>query len=229
LAFEDPNFYAAGAVGSEGGGDAVIDIGAQRVQRHASLAVPLHARDLGAAQAARAVDADAVGAKPHGRLHGALHGAPERDPALELLGNRLGHQLGVKLGLADLDDVDHHVGPGEAGDLAAQLLDVGALLADDHAGPRRLNRHPALLVRALDDDLGDRRLLEILQQLAPDRHVLVQQLPALVLAGDPARVPGPVNAEPQPDRIDLLTHRSTPCRMPPLRPDAPRWSGLRTA
>ena len=92
LALEDPDLDAAGAVGGEGGGDAVVDVGAQRVQRHAALAIPFHARDLGAAEAARAVDADALGAEPHRRLHGALHGAAERDAALELLGDRFGDQ-----------------------------------------------------------------------------------------------------------------------------------------
>src|SRR5262249_48319562 len=137
LALEDPDLHAAGAVGGERGGDAVVDVGAQRVQRHAALAVPLHARDLGAAQAPRAVDADATGAEPHCRLYRALHGAAERDAALELLRDRLGDELGVELRLPDLDDVDDHVGLGEAGDLPPQLLDVGALLADDHTGPRR--------------------------------------------------------------------------------------------
>ena len=32
------------------------------------------------------------------------------------------------------------------------LIDVGALLADHDAGTRRVNRHAALLVRALDHD-----------------------------------------------------------------------------
>src|SRR3954466_2159772 len=72
LALEDPDLDAAGAVGGEAGGDAVIDVGAQRVQRHATFAVPFHARDLGTAETARAVDADAAGAEPHRRLHRAL-------------------------------------------------------------------------------------------------------------------------------------------------------------
>src|SRR4029434_8964319 len=38
LALEDPDLDAAGAVGGESGGDAVVDIGAQRGQRHAALA-----------------------------------------------------------------------------------------------------------------------------------------------------------------------------------------------
>src|SRR5207244_6187616 len=143
---------------------AVIDVGAQRVQRHAALAVPLHAGDLGAAETARAVDADAFGAETHRRLHGALHGAAERDAALELLGDRFGDQGGVELGLADFDDVDDDVGGGDICNALAQLVDVGALLADHDAGTRRMDRHAALLVRTLDTDSGDRRLLQVLAQ-----------------------------------------------------------------
>src|SRR5687767_15508355 len=62
LALEDPDLDAAGAVGGERGGDAIVDVGAQRMQRHAALAVPLHARDFGAAEPTRAVDADAASA-----------------------------------------------------------------------------------------------------------------------------------------------------------------------
>src|SRR5262249_34093506 len=161
---------------------------------------------LGPAGPAAAVDAVALGAEPHRRLHGALHGAAERDAALELLGDRFGDQLRVELRLADLDDVDHHVGVGELGNLLAQLLDVGALLADHHAGPRRLDCHPALLVRALDHDARHRRLLELRVQLLADLGVLVEELAVLVLAGVPARIPGTVDPEAQADRIDLLTH-----------------------
>src|SRR4051794_12155036 len=109
LALEDPDLDTAGAVGGERRGDAVVDVGAQRMQRHAALAVPLHAGDLGAAEPAGAVDADALRAETHRRLHGALHGAAERNAPLELLGDRFGDKLGVELGLADLDDVDHDV------------------------------------------------------------------------------------------------------------------------
>src|ERR1700734_3526061 len=72
LALEDPDLDAAGAVGRERGGNAVIDVGAQRVQRHAAFAIPLHARDLGAAETAGAIDADAERAETHPRLHRAL-------------------------------------------------------------------------------------------------------------------------------------------------------------
>src|ERR1039458_9087636 len=121
------------------------------MQRHAAFAVPLHARDFGGAETPPGVDADAFAAQPHGRLHGALHGAAERDAALELLGDRFGDQLRVELRLADFDDVDDHVAVGELGDRLAQLLDVGALLADYHARTRRVDGDAALFVRALDE------------------------------------------------------------------------------
>src|SRR6202040_3128749 len=88
FALEDPDLDAAGAEGGECGRHPVIDVGAQRVQRHAALAVPFCARDFRPAQPSRAVDTDALRAEPHRRLHRALHGAAERNPALELLGDR---------------------------------------------------------------------------------------------------------------------------------------------
>ena len=53
LALEDPHLHADHAVRRLGEAVAEIDVGAQRVQRHAPLAIPLHARDLGAAEPAR--------------------------------------------------------------------------------------------------------------------------------------------------------------------------------
>src|SRR6185437_12687426 len=92
LALEDPDLDAAGAERGECRRYAVVDIGAQRMQRHPPLAVPFHAGDFGAAETARAVDANAFGAKAHRRLHCALHRATKRDAALELLRDRFGDQ-----------------------------------------------------------------------------------------------------------------------------------------
>src|SRR5207237_7118827 len=130
LALEHPHLDAAGAVGGLRRGLAVIDIGAQGVQRHPALAIPLHARDLGATEPAGAVDPDPLGAEPHRRLNRPLHRAAEGDPALQLLGNALGDQLGLDLRLADLDDVEADLAVGDLRDVAAQFVDVRALLAD---------------------------------------------------------------------------------------------------
>src|SRR5664279_3642714 len=160
FALEDPDLDAAGAERGERSRHPVIDVGAQSVQRHATFAIPLHARDFGAAETARAVDTNALGAKTHRRLHRAFHGAAERNAALKLLGDRFGDQRGVELRLADFDDVDEDIGVGDIGNPLAQLVDVGALLADHDAGARGMDRHPALLVRTLDHDSGHRRLLQ---------------------------------------------------------------------
>src|SRR5207237_1253741 len=92
------------------------------------------------------------------------------------------------------------------------------------SAPRRMADCTArLLVRTLDDNLRHRRLLQLLHQRVADRHVLVHEPRVLALAGEPARVPGPVDAQTQADRVDLLTHQLllTPAVRRRLR--APRW------
>src|SRR6476659_7382485 len=73
-----------------------------------------------------------------------------------------------------------------------------------------MDRHAALLVRTLDHDPGDGRLLQLLVQDLADLDILVQQLAVFVLAGEPTGIPRPVDAETQTDWIDLLTHRFLP-------------------
>src|SRR5258708_4603544 len=102
---EHPDLDAARAVGRVGGRAGEIDVRAQGVQRDAPLAVRLEARHLRAAEAAGAVDTNALCAGAHGRGNRLLHGAAERDALLELLGDVLGHELGVEVGALDLLDV----------------------------------------------------------------------------------------------------------------------------
>src|SRR6185437_4853268 len=45
FALEDPDLHAASAIGRLGSCNAVIDIGAQRVQRYAAFAIPFNSRD----------------------------------------------------------------------------------------------------------------------------------------------------------------------------------------
>src|SRR6478672_10751833 len=132
LTLEDPHLDAADAVSGVRGGFGIIDVAAQRVQRHPALAVPFGPRDLGAAETARAGDTNAFSTEAERRLNRALHGAAEGDAALELIGDALGDELCVDLRLADLDDIETHFRAGHARQLFLELLDVGALLTDDH-------------------------------------------------------------------------------------------------
>src|SRR5438874_1733323 len=136
LAAEDPHLDADDPVGGLRLGHAVVHVGAQRVQRHAALAVPLGARDLGAAQSARRLDADALRAHAHGARHGLLHGAAERDPPLQLERDVLPHQLRVQVRPPHLVDVEEALLARQLGELLLELLDLGALLPDHDAWAR---------------------------------------------------------------------------------------------
>ena len=99
-------------------------------------------------------DLDALRAEAHRVLHRALHRAAEHDPLLELLRDRVGDELRVDLGLADLLDVEADVAAHHLAQVGAQRLDVLALLADDDAGPRAVDRDARVLRRPLDRDLA---------------------------------------------------------------------------
>ncbi len=64
-----------------------------------------------------------------------------------------GNEGRVGLRLAHFNDVDVHFAVGELLHLGADLVDVSALLADHDARTGSVDRHAALTVRALDDDL----------------------------------------------------------------------------
>ena len=61
-------------------------------------------------------------------------------------------------------------------ELVAQLVDLGAALADDDPGPRGLDVDLELAGEALDVDLGDAGVREPALQLLAQLQVLVQEL-----------------------------------------------------
>ena len=157
VALVDPDLDADAAAGGLGLAEAVVDVGAQRVQRHPTFAVPLGAAHLGATEAARALHADAEGAGLLGVLHGALHRPAEGDAVDQLVGDALGDQRGVELGALDLDDVQLHLRvAGDLGEQGAQLVGLGATATDDDAGAGRVDVDADLVTGALDLDAADR-------------------------------------------------------------------------
>src|SRR5262245_51456078 len=185
LALEDPDLHADGPVRRVGRGQAVIDVGPDGVKRHPAVAVPLAARDLAGAQAARARDADTIGAEPERRGDGLLHGPPERHPLLQLEGDVLGHELGIELGVDDLLDVEVDLLAGPQLQLVLELLHLRTLAADDDARPGREDRDPRAVGRTLDVDPRDSRVVELVLDEPPDLHVLVQQV-GVALRREPA-------------------------------------------
>ena len=66
-------------------------------------------------------------------------------------------------------------------------LDVLALLADDHARARAVNRDARVLGRTLDHDLAHRGVRELLLQVVADLDVLVQHGREVLAVGVPLR------------------------------------------
>src|SRR5687768_8460060 len=155
LAFEDPHLHPDGAERGLRRRRRVVDVGAQRVERHPALVVPFHARDLRAAQTTARLHLDPLRAHAHGALYRALHGAAERDALRQLVRDVVRDELGVELGTLDLLDVDADFLAGELRQLVAKLVDLRALLPDHHARPAGVNRHHHLARLALDRDVGD--------------------------------------------------------------------------
>ena len=173
---EDPAFDADRSVGGLGFGESVLDVGAQGVQRNPTFAVPLATAHLGAAEATRRGDADALATELHRRLDGLLHGAAEGDATLKLSRDVLGDELGVGLCLADLDDVEEDLVVGEPLDILLELLDASAALTNDDARTRRVDVDLALVGGPLDVDVANARVLKLLLDELLELEVLVEPL-----------------------------------------------------
>src|SRR6516164_1622216 len=206
LALENPDLDADHAVRGPRLGKSVIDVRPQRVQRHAPLAIPLAARDLDAVQAPGAHHLNALRAQSHRVLHRALHRATEHDPLLELLRDRIGDELRVDLGLPDLLDVQADFAAHHPAQITPQRLDVFALLADDHTGPRAVDRDPRVLRRTLDRHLRDRGVRELALQILAHLDVFAERRAIVLGVREPARRPVAVDREAETGRMNLLSH-----------------------
>src|SRR5690606_27434659 len=207
LALVDPHLDADHAVGRLRLAEAVVDVGAQRVQRHPALAVPLGARDLDAVQPSGAHDLDALRPQAHGVLHRALHGAAEHDALLELLGDGVGDELRVDLRLADLLDVDVHLlHAHQLPQLGLERLDLLALLADHDPGPGGEAGAAGVPGPALDEHAPDQGVRELALEVLAHLDVLGEHRREVAAVRVPARTPVPVDGEPESDGVDFLTH-----------------------
>src|SRR6056297_2850652 len=202
----DPHLDPDNAVCGARDCGAVIDTGAQRMQRYATFPVPFGPGDVGAVQAASDLDLDALGAQPYRVADGTLHRAAEHDTAFELLRNAVGDQLGIELRLADLADAYRGRHAEQIGKLAAQALDIFTLLADDDPRARRVNRDLRLLGRTLDMNPTDGGLRKFLLDESPGSEVAVQVVCEVLSLGIPACTPILGDAEPDSGWMYLVTH-----------------------
>src|SRR4051812_5085829 len=208
LALVEPHLHADGAVGRERLGEAVVDVGAQRLQRQLAVQVPLRTGDFRAVQAARHAHLDAPSAETQRRFHRFAHRAAERHALLELHRYRFGDELRIELRLLDLLDVDEDLAVGLLLDLLLELVDFRPLAADDDARARGVDVDLELVRGALDFNLRHAGMLEPGLERVAQLQVLVQQL-RVVLAADPARAPRFVEPEAESGRMYFLPHVSS--------------------
>src|SRR5690606_14151294 len=204
--FADPALHADLAVDGAGFGEAVVDVLAKGVQRHATLALPFAAGDVRTTQAAGALDADAFGAERHGHLDGLLHRTTEGNAALELEGDILGNELRLGLRFLHLLDVEQDLLAGELGEVLLDLLDLLTLAADDDAGTGGVDLDANAVGRALDEDPGHRGLAKLFHELLADHLVLMQENGEVLLVRVPAGLPVATDSETETDGIGLLAH-----------------------
>src|SRR5262245_13432627 len=213
VATVDPDLHADPAVGRVGVHLAVADVGAERPERDATLAVPLAAAHLGAAEAAGDHDLDALGAGLHRPLDGLLHRLLEGDSPAQLLADVGRDEVRVELGLADLLDLQLDLALRERADLLAEDLDVLAALADDDARLGGVDGDRDLAEVALDLEAADAGVGEPLVDELADGHVLLEEVRVLLVVV-PLRGPRARHPEPEPVRVDLVTHVAQPSRSP---------------
>ena len=206
VALVDPHLHADPAERRLRLEEAVVDVSAQRVQRHPTLAIELRAAHFGAAEAARALHPDALHLRRAERgLHRLAHGAAEAHAVGQLLGHALRDELRIRLRVAHLEDVQLHLLAGELLQGRPDTVGLRAAAADDDAGARGVDVDANPVTGALDLHLGDARALHALAHQLADLDVLGHVL-RVRLVRVPPGVPVGADAQAEPVRVDLLTH-----------------------
>ena len=123
----------------------------------------------------------------------------------------VGEEAGDSDGAASADELDLELSAASVAQprqVNAELLNSLALLTNDHAGSRRVERHSDALAGELDLDLGDAGVAEVVFDVLPDFEVFDQIRAVLLLPGVPARIPSAGDAQSKAVGMYLLTHYS---------------------
>src|SRR5829696_1510006 len=208
LALVDPALDADPASRRASLDKAVVDVRADRVQRHAALRVLLRAAHLRAAEPSGALHFHACRTRADRGGERALHRAPERHTVLKLLGDRLRDELRVELRALDLIDVDVDVLLRHRVHLAAQRVHLDTRFADHDPGARGVDvdRDPLLVLA--DQDVGQAGVRKLLEDVLANLDVFDEGACEFLLADHPVRLPVVDDADAQAARVNLLAHQA---------------------
>ena len=160
------------------------------MQRHPPLPVPLGARHLSAAKAARALDPDPERTGLLRILDGPFHRPSKSDPAGKLVGHTLCNERRLQLGFLNLLDVEcHGLVAGDLRQPSPQPVSLGALATDDDPRACCVDVDAHSFASTFHLDPADRRVCQILHDVLTDLPVLDEVVRILLPAGKPPRLP----------------------------------------
>ena len=182
------------------------------------MAIPFGTSDVSTTETTGATETNAISTHVHRGLHGALHGATERNTTLKLNGDGFCDELGIEFGLLDFEDIDFDLlATAHFGDLLAHHFDFLAFTTNDETWACCVKRHADLIPSALDDDLGNGSLHQLLLEIATDREVAVERIGVFIFRGIPLGAPVFGDCEAEADRIYFLSHKVRRCGSVALR------------
>src|SRR5579863_5395750 len=203
----DPHLHADRADRRLGDGKAVIDVPLQRRQGDRTSNCFLLPRHLGAPQAPRQLDFDAVSSGIHHLIQRALERPPKTSPLHQLLGHVFRNEHGTAMGVVDLDNFQFHSAAGQVLEFRLQTVDFLSFAADDDSRPGRVEMDDDLVPRPLDFDFRNAGKLILRFHEVADFEVLDQEVAILFLAGKPTAPPGFNDTDAIAGRIYFLSHR----------------------
>src|SRR5215207_7012592 len=184
---------------------AEIDVGPNRLQRHSTIHLGDRAAHFGAAKSTRKANLDALRAAPHRGLNRVLHRPPVRNAPRYLLGNALRDQASIGLRHLDLFDLQMNLFAHLVFEHLAQALNVRALLTDNDARLRRVQRNVNFVGVPLELDPRNPGPRQLFHDELANLDILVELLGVIPL-GVPLGLPVADDAQTVADWIDLASH-----------------------
>jgi len=209
LVFVDPALHPDDSVNGLGFGESIVNGDTESLKRHLAFAIPFGTSNVSTTETTGATDTDSIGTEVHGGLDGALHGAAESNTTLKLNANVFANALRVEFGLADLDDVDFHLGTtGDLGDRVGHEFDLGTFASDDESRSRGVQSNPDTVPGTFDDYLRNGDGLKAIRDILSNFKVFVKLVGVVLAFGVPLGAPVFVDGEAEADWINFLSHDS---------------------
>lgn len=118
--------------------------------------------------------------------------------------DRMRDKSRIELGIEKLKNVERSIGIGNIGKIIEEILDVWKIIEDDDEGERRMDSKEEIIVRKINKDIGDRRMIELLGEEIEDIEILMKKIEVIKGIRVKKRIKGEVDEEKKKDRINIM-------------------------